>query len=113
MRVLFVCSRNRWRSPTAERIFRGRPGIEVRSRGLARVARRRLREVDVAWAQLILVMEDAHLDRLAERFAAALGATPVRVLDIPDDYRFMDPALVAALEEAVRPILEAALAAGD
>lgn len=110
MKVLFACSRNHWRSPTAERIFRGRPGLEVRSRGLARTARRRLREADVAWAELIMVMEDEHLDRLVERFSAALGATPIHVLDIPDEHRFMDPALVAALEVAVAPILERAAA---
>lgn len=105
-----MCSRNRWRSPTAERIFRGRPGLEVRSRGLARAARRRLGAADVAWAELVLVMEDDHLERLVERFAGALGATPIHVLDIPDEHRFMDPALIAALEAAVAPILERAAA---
>jgi len=106
MRVLFVCSRNQWRSPTAERVFRKREGLTVRSRGLAKTAKRVLQASDVRWAELILVMEDAHLDRLYDRFGELVGATPVRSLDIPDDYRFMDPGLVELLEVAVPPLLD-------
>ncbi len=106
MNVLFVCSRNQWRSPTAERVFRRHEGLSVRSRGLSKTAKRVLRESDLRWAELILVMEDAHLDRLYDRFGPLLGATPVHALDIPDDYRFMDPALVELLEAAVPPLLD-------
>ena len=106
MRVLFVCSRNQWRSPTAERVFRKHGGLTVRSRGLAKSAKRALQASDVRWAELILVMEESHLDRLYERFGEALGTTPVYSLDIPDDYRFMDPALVELLEVAVPPLID-------
>ena len=61
MRVLFVCSRNQWRSPTAERVFAGREGLETRSRGVSRTARRRLSRADVAWADVILVMDRGRL----------------------------------------------------
>jgi protein-tyrosine-phosphatase len=37
-KVLFVCSRNQWRSPTAERVFATRPGLEVRSAGVDKSA---------------------------------------------------------------------------
>ncbi|MCB9700440.1 MAG: phosphotyrosine protein phosphatase [Myxococcales bacterium] len=111
LRALFVCAANRLRSPTAERIFAGRFGvIETRSRGLSQRARRRLRAADVAWADVILVMEDAHLDRLLEDFGEHVGDTPIHVLDIPDEHRYMDPELCAALEDAAGAILERAAA---
>ncbi len=106
MRVLFVCSRNQWRSPTAERVFAGREGLETRSRGVSRTARRRLSRADVAWADVILVMEDEHLERLMEGFRAVVGDTPVFVLDVADEYRYMDPELVAELEAAAGPLIE-------
>lgn len=106
MRVLFVCSRNMWRSPTAERVFAGRAGLETRSRGVSRSARRRLSAADVAWADVILVMEAEHLERVMEGFGTAVGDRPVHVLDVADEYRYMDPELVAELEAAAGPLIE-------
>lgn len=107
LHVLFMCSRNRWRSPTAEKVFAGLPDIEVRSRGLARSARRRLTDADVTWADLVLVMEDEHHQRLVEVHRDALAETLVHVLDIPDEYRFMDPELVEVLRAVVPPLIDA------
>jgi predicted protein tyrosine phosphatase len=105
LHVLFVCSRNRWRSPTAEKVFSGRDGIVVRSRGLARSARRRLTDADVAWADLVFVMEDEHHRRLVQEHRSALGETPIHVLDVPDEYGFMDPELVELFSGSVGRIL--------
>ncbi len=102
-----MCSRNRWRSPTAERIFGGHPGIETRSRGLAGSARQKLTATDVAWADLILVMEEEHRERLVEGHRDQIGSTPVHVLEIPDEYEYMDPELIEILEAVVTPILHA------
>jgi predicted protein tyrosine phosphatase len=102
-----VCSRNRWRSPTAEKVFSGLPDIEVRSRGLARSARRRLTDADVTWADVIVVMEDEHRVRLVEQHRDALGETAVHVLDIADEYGFMDAELVEILTSAVTPLMAA------
>ncbi|MEM7601920.1 MAG: phosphotyrosine protein phosphatase [Verrucomicrobiota bacterium] len=98
-RVLFICSRNRWRSPTAEEIFADRPGIEVDSAGLSRDAEVLLSAEQVEWADLILVMEPIHRQRLNARFARYLKGKKVAVLGIPDRFQFMDEALVARLEE--------------
>ncbi len=106
LKILFICSRNQWRSPTAERIFSGRRDIEVRSRGLSRVARRKLTAADVAWSELIFVMEDEHRDRLTEAFRDALADTPVHVLGIPDEYPLMDPGLIELLHDGVDPVIE-------
>ncbi len=110
LHVLFICSRNQWRSPTAERVFSKDPRLSVRSRGLAKSARRKLTASDVEWAQLIAVMEDAHADRLCEHFQ--VGSTELVVLDIPDEYRAMDPELIQMLRDGMEPILDALLS-GD
>ena len=103
--VLFICSRNRWRSPTAERIYRGKAGIEVRSAGTSRSAVHPMTAADVAWADVILLMEDKHKRRLTADFPDAVRFKDLHVLDIPDDYRFMQPELIEELTRAIDPIL--------
>ena len=105
-RVLFVCSRNRLRSPTAERVFAGRPGLEVASAGTAPDADEQVTADLLDWAQLIFVMEKTHRAKLTRRFKAHLRHARIVCLDIPDDYGFMDPSLVALLEERVTPHLQ-------
>jgi predicted protein tyrosine phosphatase len=56
-------------------------------------------------ADLIFVMERAHRAKLQRRFKAHLKAARVICLDIPDDYAFMQPELVALLEKKVGPHL--------
>ena len=99
--TLFVCARNQWRSPTAERIFRDDPRLSVRSCGLSGRSPRQLREDDLIWADVIFVMETGHRARITGQFRVALGDTPIHVLDIPDDYQFMDPELVDLLTDRV------------
>ncbi|MCA0274642.1 MAG: low molecular weight protein tyrosine phosphatase family protein [Proteobacteria bacterium] len=98
--VLFVCSQNKLRSPTAEQVFSGRRDIEVESAGTNHDAENPLTAELVAWANIIFVMEKAHRAKLQQKFRKALKARVV-CLDIPDDYAFMAPALVALLEERV------------
>lgn len=98
LRVLFLCSRNRRRSPTAEQVFGGYPGVETASAGLADDADEVGGPEHLAWAGLIIVMEPVHRRRLQQRFGSQLRRTRVAVLDIPDKYEFMDPDLVVLLE---------------
>ena len=100
-RVLFLCSRNLLRSPTAEQVFRGREGLEVASAGLAPDAEVPCSAELVAWADVIFVMEEAHRRRLNARFGRWLRDKRVTCLGIPDDYAFMDPMLVVLLLERV------------
>ncbi len=99
--VLFVCSRNRLRSPTAEQVFADWPGVETASAGLAADADEAVTSELVEWADLIFVMEKRHRTALQQRFKRHLGRARVVCLDIPDDYGFMDPALVAILKARV------------
>lgn len=103
--VLFLCSQNRLRSPTAEQVFAGWPGIEVASAGLNHDAEVPLTPGLLAWAESVFVMERAQRSRLQSRFRACLGSARVVVLDVPDDYAYMDPALVRLLQERVSPHL--------
>lgn len=105
IRVLFICSRNQWRSPTAERIWKDHPRVMPRSAGTSPNARHPVSADDIRWAHVILVMEHKHRSRLVAEYARLMEHKPVHVLDIPDDYGFMDPELVAELEQAVPPLL--------
>jgi predicted protein tyrosine phosphatase len=103
--LLFVCSRNQWRSPTAEAIWRRREGFNARSAGTSPNARKTIGPADIRWADFIFVMERKHLNRLQAEYARLLEHKRIYSLDIPDDYPFMDPALVDLLEDTVKPYL--------
>jgi predicted protein tyrosine phosphatase len=101
MHILFVCSRNQWRSPTAEAIYRDRPCLQVRSAGTEPSARIRLSTKTILWADLIFVMEKRHKLRMLENFPEEMAGKQVVVLDIPDEYQYMDPELVGEIEARV------------
>jgi predicted protein tyrosine phosphatase len=105
--VLFVCTRNLLRSPTAERIFSGREGLETASAGVAPDAVNPVSGELVQWADLIFVMEEWHQSELARRFRPHLKNKRVICLDIPDEFHFMDPVLVRLLEAKASPFLMA------
>lgn len=94
---LFVCSQNKLRSPTAEHIFAEVPGIATASAGTNNDAENPLTDELVDWADLIFVMERQHRSKLQKKHRAALKDKRVVVLDIPDEYEFMEPALVRIL----------------
>jgi len=97
-RALFICSRNRLRSPTAEQVFAAWPGIETDSAGLADDASVPLSSDQLEWATVIFVMEKRQRSKLATRFTRHLQGKQVICLDIPDNYAFMQPELVRLLE---------------
>ena len=105
MNVLFVCSRNRLRSPTAEAVFASWPGVETDSAGLSPDAEVELSLDQVEWADIIFVMERRHKAKLSQRFGRHIGDKRVVCLDIPDQYVFMDEELVRRLERTVAPVL--------
>ena len=105
MNVLFVCSRNQWRSPTAERVFKGHPAIVARSAGTSLSARHHISHADIDWADVILVMEEKHRQRIVAEYRRLVEHTPIHVLDIPDEYKYMDPELIDILEQTVEPLL--------
>lgn len=104
-KILFVCSQNKLRSPTAEHVFSIRPGIETASAGTNRDAEVPLSAELVEWADIIFAMEKMHRARITTRFRLQLKGKKLVCLDIPDRFRYMDTALVALLERKVGPHL--------
>ena len=101
-RILFICSQNRWRSLTAERLFDGHPTVQARSAGTEAGARVRVAAGHLGWAEIIFVMERKHADRLKVKFGDELLGKPLVNLRIPDDYQFQDEALIVLLRERLR-----------
>ena len=99
--VLFICSQNRLRSPTAEQVFADWPGIETSSAGLNQGADNPVTPELLEWADLIFVMERAHRAKLSAKFKPHLGKKRVICLEIPDEHEFMDPDLVRLLKAKV------------
>jgi predicted protein tyrosine phosphatase len=99
--VLFVCGKNRLRSPTAEQVFANWPGIVTASAGLSHDADTQVTVELLSWADIVFVMERAHRTRLSVKFKRHLHGKRVICLEIPDDYEFMAPALVQLLNARV------------
>ena len=100
-RVLFICSRNQLRSPTAEQVFSRWPGIEVASAGLDAKCKEPVSPELLDWAEVIFVMERHHRNKLLKQFRASIKNQKIIVLGITDDYEFMEPRLVRLFEVLV------------
>lgn len=58
-------------------------------------------------------MEDKHRKRILASFPNELRFKPIRVLDIPDDYRFMELDLLRLICSAANPIINTMLELRD
>lgn len=103
--ILFVCGKNKWRSPTAERIYKNDQRIEVRSAGMSGKSRHPISQDDVGWADLILVMENGYKSRILSLFRD-LSLPRIENLDIPDEYEYMDEELIELIETKVEFYIE-------
>src|SRR5471030_1657358 len=106
IKILFICSRNKWRSLTAEKIFHGFNGYDVRSAGTEDNARIKVNIGHIGWADIIFVMEKKHYRRIKEKFGYGLNNKNVVCLDITDDYQFMDQELIEILKSRVSEYIE-------
>ena len=105
MKLLFLCSQNKRRSLTAEKVLNGINGWEVRSAGTESNARSKVTPGLIGWADVIFTMEKKHTRRIQAKYQAELYDREVICLYIPDEYEFMDRELVAILEEQVQSYL--------
>lgn len=105
MNVLFVCSRNKWRSPTAEAIYKQSNRHQVRSAGTASSAHKKITSKDLGWAEIIFCMEKEHRTILLNKFRNECQNKKMVVLDIDDNYKFLDPELVEMIKALVDPYL--------
>ncbi len=100
-KILFVCSRNRLRSPTAEHVFASWPGTETASAGISRDADHPVTPELLRWADLIFVMERAHRSKLCVKFKPHLAGKRIVCLEIRDEFDYMQPELVTLLNAKV------------
>lgn len=98
--VLVLCGRNKKRSRTAEAIFKNDARFGIRSAGLSAKSDRKVTENDLRWADLVLVMEHKQRGKLHSQFPGH-GLPPVEVLQVADEYAFMESALVDILTEKI------------
>ncbi len=105
-KLLFICSQNRLRSPTAEAVFSEYQGFETDSAGLDRYAEVPVSTEALAWADIVFVMEKSHKNKLSKNFQHCLRDKKIICLDIPDEYEYMEPALIELLKQKVLPLLK-------
>lgn len=103
--VLFVCTQNKMRSPTAEAVFRDYPGIEARSAGIGFTSETYVEEYLIKWADIVFVMERKHKEYIVKKFGRVARYTRIICLSIPDMYDYMDDDLIELLKLRVTPFL--------
>ncbi len=101
VRILFVCSENRLRSPTAAAVFSEFDGVDAISAGTNKDCECPVSGDLIEWADVVLVMENSHRRKIAKRYRDLLRDKKLAVLEIPDIYEFMDPMLIALLKARV------------
>lgn len=99
--MLFLCSRNKRRSLTAEKIFNTEYGHEVRSAGTEINSRVKVTAGMLGWADIIFCMEKKHVRRVKEKYHEVLFDKKLVCLNIPDEYEYMDAALIEILKASV------------
>ncbi len=106
MKLLFICSQNKIRSLTAEHMLQGLSGYSVKSAGTEPRSRIRVNEGHIGWADFIFVMEKKHRRILEDNFPDALVGKSIICLNIPDEYRYMEPALIDELKACLSQHIE-------
>lgn len=100
-KVLFVCTQNRLRSPTAEKVFENQDGIIVKSAGLDPHAKTHLTLDLIDWADIIFTMEKSHQNEITKKYGLRLKRKKLICLDIPDEYDYMQKELIEILNKKV------------
>ena len=101
MNILFVCSANVDRSPTAEHIYANHPGLKVKSAGVGRDARQPVNAALLQWADVVLCMEKHHKQYIVEDFERFIAGKVIDYLDVQDIYPRMHPKLIEIITEKV------------
>jgi len=95
MRLLFICNQNQNRSKTAEHLFKDK--YETKSAGLYNEYP--VKESDLEWADIVLVMEEGQRTELSKRFPKLYLKKQILSLNIPDTYYYNQPSLIQVLNE--------------
>ena len=104
-RLLFICSENRLRSPTAEAVFFEYDGVEAIGAGTNADSETPVSGDLIEWADIVLVMEKVHRNKVSKKYKKLLKDKRVVVLDIPDIYECMQPELIGLLKAKVSKVV--------
>ena len=104
-KLLFVCSENRLRSPTAEAVFSKYDGIEAIGAGTNNDAETPVSGDLIEWADIILVMEKTHRNKISKKYKELLKDKRLVVLEIPDNFECMQPELIQLLKTKVARVI--------
>lgn len=103
--ILIVCGKNKKRSKTGEQIFRKDVRFNVRSAGVSPKSEKKISVKDVLWSNIILVMEHEHREKIIKEFRH-INVPKIEVLNIPDEYEYMDSELIEILEDKINLYLK-------
>lgn len=103
--LLFVCSRNKWRSLTAETLYKNSAEYNVKSAGTEDSARIKINSKWIVWAEVIFVMEKKHREKLISKFPAETSNKEIIILDILDNYKYMDEELIMEIKTSIAAYL--------
>lgn len=101
MHLLFLCSQNKRRSLTAEKLFNGYESHDARSTGTENNLRVKVTTGLLGWADIIFCMEKKHVRRIKGRYSDIIADKTVICLNIPDDYNYMDDDLCELLNAII------------
>ena len=73
----------------------------MRSAGTSASARKTVNAKDILCADIIFVMEEKHKSRLKAEFTKLVKYKDIQVLDIPDEYQYMNEELVEIMKQSV------------
>jgi predicted protein tyrosine phosphatase len=104
--LLFICSRNQWRSPTAAALFKNSDLYVARSAGTSARARIKITSGLINWADRIFVMEKRHLAIIDRQYHDDLAGKQIVILHISDDYQYLDPELIEILRSLLAEYLD-------
>jgi predicted protein tyrosine phosphatase len=99
LKILFVCTVNRLRSATANKIYENDPRFEVRSAGTDKRANTVISSDLLNWADSIVVMEKHHRNFIRQKFPDIYKNKKIVCLYIPDEYDYMQKELIFILKD--------------
>lgn len=105
MKFLYLCSQNKRRSLTAEKVLNNKYGHEVRSAGTENNSRIKVTEGMLGWADVIITMEKKHTSKIKGKYAEVIAYKPIICLNILDEYLYMDTFLIELLEDSFEDII--------
>lgn len=103
--VLFICTANVDRSPTAECVFANYPGLKTKSAGISEYAKNPVTTELLNWADVVFCMGSFHKQYLLDKYPEDTANKEINLLDIPDRYTCMESSLIILLREKMEPWL--------